>query len=263
MITRQISNPQPLNSQMSSMIEKPISEKYRPELIRLPPITWQRKVFRWFIKGFVWVLSHLLLKSVAKGCEHLPKKGPILLVSNHLGDADGVAGLAIARLPFDAIGKIELVDIPVMGKLLDWYGIIWVHRGRPDRRALRETLKGLSEGRMIAIAPEGRESVSGALEYGTDGAAYIALKADVPILPVALTGTENWRVYQNIKKFRRTPVTVTVGPPFKLANTGNRRSDIEEGTQTIMRTLAKMLPLEYQGVYRDQVKENHDSTLQR
>ena len=59
---------------------------------------------------------------------------------------------------------------------MDWYGTIWVHRGRPDRRALRAALNGLAEGRMLAIAPEGRESISGELEQGTDGAAYIALR---------------------------------------------------------------------------------------
>ena len=185
------------------------------------------------------------------------------MVSNHLGDADGVVGLAFAKMPFDLLGKIELYDFPVVGKLMDWYGTIWVHRGRPDRRALTVALKGLAEGRMVAIAPEGRESLSGALEQATDGAAYIALKADVPILPVVLTGTENSRVYRNLKKFQRTQVTITAGPPIKLKRTGNRRVDIAEGTQTIMKTLAKMLPPEYQGVYRYIKEEDHDSTEPR
>lgn len=245
---------------MSMINDKPISEVYRPELIRLPLITWQRKIFRWFMKGVAWILTQSLLKITLNGQEYLSQKGPLLMVSNHLGDADAVAGLAIAITPFDLMGKIELYDFPIVGKLMDWYGTIWVHRGRPDRRALRVALNGLAEGRMVAIAPEGRESVSGALEQGTDGAAYIALKADVPILPVVLTGTENWRIYGNLKKFRRTHITATAGAPFQLEKTGNRRSDIEAGTQTIMKTLAQLLPPEYQGVYRNSSKENHDST---
>ena len=116
---------------------------------------------------------------------------------------------------------------------------------------------------MVAIAPEGRESLSGALEQATDGAAYIALKADVPLLPVVLTGTENSRVYTNLKKFRRTQVTITAGPPIQLERTGNRRFDIAEGTQIIMRTLDQMLPPEYQGVYRYTKEEDHDSTEPR
>jgi len=239
-------------------MEKPISEVYRPELTRLPPLSWNRRAFRWILKGIIWVVTRFLVRITLNGRENLPRKGPVLMVSNHLGDADGIVGLAIAKAPFDVVGKIELYDIPWFGKLMDWYGTIWVHRGRPDRRALRAMINGLAEGRMLAIAPEGRESVSGTLEEGTDGAAYIALKADVPILPVTFTGTENWRIFGNLKKFRRTHMTVTVGSSFRLQQTGGRRSDIESGTQTIMRTLAEMLPPEYQGVYRNLIKENRE-----
>jgi 1-acyl-sn-glycerol-3-phosphate acyltransferase len=245
---------------MSKVIEKPVSETYRPELIRLPSLSCSRRAFRWVVKGLTWIIVKLLLKVELIGRENLPREGPILMVSNHLGDADAIIGLALSKVPFDVMGKIELYDIPVFGKLFDLYGTIWVHRGRPDRRAIRAALNGLAEGRMIAIAPEGRESLSGALEPGTDGAAYIALKADVPILPVAVTGTENWRVYGNLKKFRRTRITVTMGTSFELQKTGDRRSDIHNGTQTIMKRLAQMLPQEYQGVYQEPTKDNHDST---
>jgi 1-acyl-sn-glycerol-3-phosphate acyltransferase len=248
---------------MSKIIEKPVSEVYRPELIRLPPLSWKRKVLRWLLKGFVWVVIRLLTKLTLDGRENLPRKGPVLMVSNHLGDADGIVGLAIAKVPFDLMGKIELYDVSYWGKLMDWYGMIWVHRGRPDRRALRAVLNGLAEGRILAIAPEGRESISGALEQGTDGAAYIALKADVPIIPVAFTGTENWRVYSNLKKLRRTHIAVTIGPSFRLQQTGDRRADIKQGTQTIMKTLAEMLPRDYQGVYRSSIKEDQDDAPPR
>ena len=82
----------------------------------------------------------------------------------------------------------------------------------------------------------------------------------MPILPVAVTGTENWRIYGNLKKLRRTHVTVTAGPIFRLQQTGDHRADIQKGTQTIMKTLAQMLPPEYQGAYRDAMEEDHDST---
>lgn len=241
-------------------MEKPISEVYRPELTRLPPLSRRRKLVRWLIKTLCWMVTRLLIKTTIQGHEYFPREGPLLIVSNHLGDADAIVGLAFTKAPFDVMGKIELYDFPLFGKLMDWYGAIWVHRGRPDRRALKAALNGLAEGRMVAIAPEGRESISGSLEQGTDGAAYIALKADVPIFPIVLTGTENWRVYGNLKKFRRTKVTITAGPPFQLKNTGDRRVDIAAGTQTIMKTLAQMLPPEYQGVYRDAIEEAHDNT---
>jgi 1-acyl-sn-glycerol-3-phosphate acyltransferase len=245
---------------MSTITEKPTSENYRPELIRLPPLTRLQTLRRGLFKAIAWLLVRVLTRVTVIGRQYFPTEGPMLMVSNHLGDADGIVGLAVAKVPFDLMAKIELYDIPVFGKVLDWYGAIWVHRGRPDRRALRVTLDGLAQGRMIAIAPEGRESLTGSLEEGTDGASYIALKADVPILPVVFTGTENQRIYGNLKRLRRTAITITAGPPFRLTKTGDRKVDIREGTQTIMKTLACLLPPKYQGFYQDVIKEDHDST---
>jgi len=181
-----------------------------------------------------------------------------LVVSNHLGGADLLVGLAIAPTPYDLLGKAEIIDWPLIGKLLDAYGTIWVHRGRPDRKAIRAALLGLAEKRIIAIAPEGRESVTGKLEAGTGGAAFIALKAGVPLLPVAVTGTENSRVFGNLKRLRRTSVSISVGEPFTLDDLSGRREAVAAGTQRIMVALAQLLPSEYQGVYRN-LSENFES----
>src|SRR4030067_146028 len=113
-----------------------------------------------------------------------------MVVSNHLGDADLIVGMAYSPYEVEILSKAELYDYPILGKLMDAYGVIWVHRGQPDRRALRAALEALRQGRVVGIAPEGRESLTGSLEEGTGGAAYLALKADGPILPVTFTGTQ-------------------------------------------------------------------------
>jgi 1-acyl-sn-glycerol-3-phosphate acyltransferase len=64
-----------------------------------------------------------------------------------------------------------------------------------------------------------------------------------------MTGTENKRIYGNMKKFKRTPVTFTVGKPFTLKVSGDRRTQLQEGTRQIMENLAGMLPEEYRGNY--------------
>jgi 1-acyl-sn-glycerol-3-phosphate acyltransferase len=122
--------------------------------------------------------------------------------------------------------------------------------GSSYRHVLRAALDGLAEGRFVAIAPEGRESLTGALEQGMDGAAYLALKSNALLLPATFTGTENRRIFDNLKHLRRTAVTTTMGKPFRLENTGNWRKDIAQGTLAIMDTLASQLPPEYRGVYQ-------------
>lgn len=235
---------------MSETTPKPQSRIYRPDLVRLPRLTVARKIVRRILQSLVRFLVWLFLKIELRGGEHIPMKGPVLIVSNHLGDADLLVGLAVSRVPAEILAKIELHDLPIIGWLLDLYGTIWVHRGRPDRRLIRAVLKGLAEGRIVSVAPEGRESLTGSLEEGTRGAAYFALKASVPILPVAFTGTENWRVYQDMKSIRRTEVTVTIGAPFKLTWRENRRQALQEGTEKIMCEIASLLPPQYQGTYR-------------
>ena len=133
---------------------------------------------------------------------------------------------------------------------MDWYGIIWLHRGRPDKRAIRAALNGLAEGRFILVAPEGRYSLIGGLEEGQQGAAYLAFKADVPIVPVAVIGTENNRVYGYLKRLQRASVTLRVGKVFRLSQQADRREMMRKGTRQIMGALADLLPEDYRGAYR-------------
>jgi 1-acyl-sn-glycerol-3-phosphate acyltransferase len=196
------------------------------------------------------LLARLFLRVEIQGVENFPRTGPALVVMNHLGDTDSV--VMLSSLPYvDAIalGKIELYDVPVIGKVLDLYGIIWLHRGQPDKRAIRAALDGLANGRILVIAPEGRESLTGSLEEGTDGAAFLAIKADAPVVPVALTGTENTVIYSNLRRIRRSHVTLKVGKMLKLSGQIKGHGKIREGTRQIMEAIAALLPVEYRGAY--------------
>jgi 1-acyl-sn-glycerol-3-phosphate acyltransferase len=233
-----------------SLQPKPVTEVWRPELTRLPKLSPTRKAFRVFAHGLLKLVCKICLKVSVEGIENFPKQGPVLLVINHLGDSDLPAIISVLPTTPDALGKIELYDVPILGKLMDWYGIIWLHRGRPDKRAMRAALDGLAEGRILGIAPEGRYSLTGALEEGTGGAAFLAYKSDAPVLPIAIMGTENEKVYGNLKKLRRAPVHVKVGKMFRLSEQITARKDaVPQGTHLIMQSLADLLPQEYRGAY--------------
>jgi 1-acyl-sn-glycerol-3-phosphate acyltransferase len=239
-------------NQPSSLPPKPVTEVWRPELVALPPLTLGLRVRRAFLRGLARLLTFAALRITATGLENFPRHGPALIVINHLGDADVVPFLAILPpvAPIEGLGKIELRAHWFVGPLFRFYGVIWIHRGQPDRKAIRAALQGLAEGRMVGLAPEGRQSLIGGLEEGNDGAAFLALKSGAPIVPVALTGTENSNIYGHLKRLRRVPVTLSVGKPFLLQEQISRQETIRQGTRQIMESLASLLPESYRGQYK-------------
>lgn len=202
------------------------------------------------------VLARLILLGTCRvkviGMENFPSQGPALIAFNHLGDADVIIGLAF--LPSDRIqtlAKIDLfVEYPLVGWLMEAYGVIWVHRGTPDRRAIRAALEALQKGQFVAIAPEGRESLTGEMEEGMGGAAYLAIKSGVDILPIGITGTKNSSLYGKIRHFRKAEITIQVGKLFHLEEQAVSRRAIQSGTQMIMRSIAEQIPIQYRGVYQ-------------
>ena len=233
----------------SSPEPKPVTDWWRPDLVALPKLTLSRRVFRIFGRGLAKLLTFYMLDAEINGLGNFPKQGPAIIVINHLGDADAVLLAGAIPRTIDAMGKIELNEHWLAGPVLRAYGVIWVHRGKADRRAVRAALDGLSQGRMIALAPEGRQSIEGGLEEGTEGAAFLAMKSGAPIVPVAMTGTENEKVY-NGKFWKRAKATLAIGKPFHLKKYDDRQAMLREGTRQIMGSLAELLPDEYQGKYK-------------
>jgi 1-acyl-sn-glycerol-3-phosphate acyltransferase len=206
-------------------------------------------------KSAVRALLRVLTHYEVEGQENLPPGGPLLLVFNHLAWWD--APVAMATLPWRmrAMALKDLQRVPVTGQLLSLSDPIWVDRGRYDRDALRQALATLDRGEVLGIAPEGRMSVTGALERGKTGPVFIARKADVPILPVGLTGTE--KALTEWRSFRRPHIKVNIGRIFRLPESGDhvsRKDERQADADFIMERLAELLPPEYRGVYADSVE---------
>lgn len=208
-----------------------------------------------FFKSVVRVLLRVLTRYEVRGEQNLPEGGPLLLVFNHLAWWD--APVAMATLPWrmTAMALKDLQRVPLTGQLLSLTDSIWVDRGRYDREALRQALAVLKGGGVLGIAPEGRMSVTGALERGKTGPVFIARKADVPILPVGLTGTEKFLTEWG--HLRRPHLTVNIGPVFRLPEGrayASRKEERQADADFIMERLAELLPPEYRGVYADSLK---------
>lgn len=208
------------------------------------------RAFRFLVVILLKLLSHWEVE----GKENLPPGGPLLVVFNHLAWWD--APLAMASLPWQMTGIAlkDLRQVPVTGQLLGLAKVIWVDRGRYDREALRQALTLLKEGGVLGIAPEGRMSVTGALERGKTGPVFLAEKAGVPMLPIGITGTE--KVLTEWRSLRRPRLKVVIGEVFRLPeapSAGSSKERRQAEADYIMLKLAELLPPEYRGVYTDSV----------
>lgn len=196
-------------------------------------------------------LLRLFTRCEIRGRENIPSGGPLIVAFNHLGHLDGPLVISVMPFNVEAIALSDLYNVPVTGQLLRLYGVIPVHRDVFDREVLRRALEVLGSSGVLALAPEARQSPTGALVKAQDGVAYLAMRSGSQILPVALTGTE--KVYSEWKRLRRPRLTLTVGKPFSLPLlTGigtERRRQLDEATDMVMRRIAALLPPEYRGVY--------------
>jgi 1-acyl-sn-glycerol-3-phosphate acyltransferase len=228
---------------------KPVSPIWRPELTRLPRLTRPRRLLRSCLRGLALTLVRGVMRPSFRGMQHLPRIGPALIATNHLGDADVALILAALPTPPEALGKIEmLIEYPALWRLMDWYGMIWVHRGRVDRRALDCAVEALHDGRYVVIAPEGRYTLAAGLEKGGFGIAYVAMHAGIDVIPMALTGTQNAKIYGNLRRFHRPQVSLVAGEPLHIAG-GDSRGSLRAVTKQIMDAIAWLLPPEERGPY--------------
>ena len=185
-----------------------------------------------------------------EGQEAVPPRGPLIVVSNHLSNAD--PPMLVASIPrwlhFPA--KRNLFNNPVASALLTNVGVHPVDRGKVNIEALKWNLKLLNEDQTIVLFPEGTRSRDGEIKRGMPGVAYIATKSQAPILPVAISGAENipgfWRI-----AFPLCRVKVRIGEPFTLPVMEGTlsRPVLQHLTDMIMHRVASLLPQQYRGYY--------------
>jgi len=195
----------------------------------------------------------LLLASTrwqVEGSDVVPRHGPLVLVSNHISVADPVVLGASLPRRIIFMGKQELFR-SIQGRILfRSLGVFPVRRGRHDRRALLRAREVLEQGHVLGMFPEGTRGPGGTqVRRGYTGAAFLALRSGVPLLPLGITGTERLRGVADL--LRRPAITVRIGEPFSLPPLpGKRTSDqLAEATELIMERIACLLVENDRGVH--------------
>jgi 1-acyl-sn-glycerol-3-phosphate acyltransferase len=211
--------------------------------------TFVYRFANWFSRKFMLPFYGTL---EVKGAANVPLTGPLIVASNHLNDGDpGILAWGIPRrLIF--MTKVELFKFPVLKQFLEAYGAFPVRRGEADLAALRsasEVLKG--EGALV-IYPEGtRSGLAARMRKAHSGTGLIALRSGVPVLPVAITGSQHMAMPKMFAKpFRHWRITLTIGEPFVLPKPERLNGEAAEAaTEAIMAKIAALLPESYRGYY--------------
>jgi 1-acyl-sn-glycerol-3-phosphate acyltransferase len=203
-------------------------------------------------------LNRSLLKAILDlefiDLENAPREGALIVAGNHLGALDGlVVYYVVDRRDYIVLVAEYHSQYTLRRLLVKIAGAIFVDRYHADFAVLREVLKRLNEGGVLIISPEGTRSRTGGLLPGQPGTAYLAAKTGVPVLPVSIVGSEDRLILANLKRFKRTPVKITVGEviAFQPVSRQDREETLQGYTDEIMCQIAALLPLEYHGAYAD------------
>ncbi len=215
------------------------------------------------VRATLLTLCRVFLRMRVEGLENVPTSGAVIVVGNHLHNADPLLiSIAVPR-PVHYMAKKELFTVPVVGGIIRWGGAFPVDRGTADRSAIRTADLTLKQGIAVGMFPEGTRSKTRALKFALPGAAMIAQLTGAPIVPVAITGSErlpfNGRTHHPAAagqtQKRRRGVTIVVGEAFTIPSRteDGRKVDRDEATNRLMTEVARLLPLEYRGIFAEHV----------
>ncbi len=209
---------------------------------------------------FVYVVASALFKTICRveteGQSNVPETGPLILASNHLHFFDPL--LVLAALPYRYVTVLvaeKWAETWPISWFLKSIGAIFVLRGEVDREALNKCLAVFEEDGILGLAPEGTRSRSGTMQRAKPGIAYLATKADVPILPLGISGQN--QMLAEWKRLRRPRIVVRFGQLFRLEPVQGRRKvrQLQERSDEVMRRIAVLVNEDLRGVYTDSVRE--------
>ena len=196
------------------------------------------------------VLFLLLTRRRIRGRENIPKRGAVIFVANHIELVDSpLLWISLGRRVY-FMAKEEVFHPAIIGYCMRSFGAFPIKKGRQDRKALLEAQELLAEGKAITIYPEGMRSQSRKVKLAFHGAAMIASRSGVPIIPIGISGTEQIRGIGWI--WHRPYISLEIGKPFTLPQIDGKptKCELTKLTDVIMEYVTEELPESYHGYYR-------------
>jgi len=205
------------------------------------------------LRSITRFIMRLIADIEIHGLDKIPS-GDVIVAANHLGRLDTAVMLCVLDRE-DIIMAIaeKYKSHPLFGAIGRAANAIWLNRFETDFSAMRQILERMKRGGLFVIAPEGTRSKTEAMQQAKMGVAFLASKSGFPVIPVAVTGTEDRGVIDNLKHLRRLKIVVRAGDLFQveIPKGKGREEAMQEATEEIMCRIGAMLPEKYRGVYAD------------
>jgi 1-acyl-sn-glycerol-3-phosphate acyltransferase len=193
--------------------------------VTVPEIFWKTGRF------YMGLPVRLATRARAYGRDRVPKTGGLVYAVNHMHWIDiPLVGLLSPR-NIDFVAKVEAVRVPGVGRFLEWHGTIAVRRGESDRVAVRKMLESARSGRVVGLFVEGTRLKTGRPGTAQPGAAMVAIQAGVPVIPMAIYGTQFW------KPGNFAPCSLAFGEPLRFDDLPKNGRGYKEATIEIERRI--------------------------
>ena len=187
------------------------------------------------------VFCFFLIKMTINGKKNLPKNGPYVLAPNHIDDIDPFPLAGAVNKPITFLMAQDQAKIKWYKYWAPWsYGTLLIDRKKIQPSTIKAVHKQIKKKEIICIFPEGTTIGSG-LKKAKNGASFFAARHEIPIIPVAISGTE--KVLSAIKRFQRAKVTLSFGEPIIAKKEDIKK--LNELTAQTMEAIKKMLPEQY------------------
>lgn len=197
-------------------------------------------MFYWVARLIIRAITSLIYRVSVTGLENVPDIGGAVVVANHRSYMDPPLLGAILRRPVRFMAKSELFRYSLSAWFFRGLRAFPVNRLGVDRSALREAIATVSSGQLLGIFPEGSRSKDGRLQRGHAGAALVAIKTGVPVVPVGILGLDR----SGAGKGLRRPVHLVFGRPvYPPEQEGEQldRASLSAFTDDIMKAIANLL----------------------
>jgi 1-acyl-sn-glycerol-3-phosphate acyltransferase len=179
-----------------------------------------------FVRGFVPQITLWLAPAAGYGSERVPPHGGAVVGANHFSGIDHPLIGCFCPRPIYYLAKAELLEIPVVGEIIQWLGTFPVRRGASDRDALRRARQLVREGKLVGVHLEGTRQRFGHPGPLHTGGLMIAMQEGVPVVPCGVD-TFRW------SPTNRRPCAVVWGEPIDLSGLQRNRSGYAQAAKIV------------------------------